>query len=113
NGDGPGGIDGEGGGCCEGVYRVGGGVTAPSVIYRIEPEYSEEARKARYQGTVVLEALVRRDGKVDVVHLVRSLGFGLDQNAIDALKKWRSRPATKNGTPVDVTVNVEVIFNIR
>jgi TonB family protein len=79
----------------------------------VEPVYSEEARKARYEGTVVLEALVRKDGKVDVVHLLRSLGFGLDQNAIEALKRWRFRPGTKNGMPVDVTVNVEVTFNIR
>jgi periplasmic protein TonB len=112
-GEGPGAVDGKGGGCCEGIFSVGGGVTAPVVIYRIDPEYSEEARKVRHEGTVVLEAVVRRDGKVDVVHLVRSLGFGLDQNAIDALKRWRFRPGTKNGTPVDVTLNVEVRFNIR
>jgi protein TonB len=112
-GGGPGGIKGEGGGCCEGTYRVGGGVTAPTVLHRVEPEYSEEARKARYQGTVVLEAVVRKDGKVDVVQLVRSLGFGLDQNAIQALKAWRFRPAMKNGQPVDVTLNIEVNFTLR
>jgi TonB family protein len=82
------------------------------VIYRIEPEYSEEARKARYQGTVVLEALVRKDGSVDVLHLVRSLGFGLDQSAIDALKRWRFRPAMKDGKPVAVSLNVEVRFSL-
>jgi TonB family protein len=83
------------------------------ILFRVEPEYSEEARKARYQGTVVLQAIVRRDGKVDVLQLVRSLGFGLDQNAIDALKKWRFRPAMKDGKAVDVTMNFEVTFNIR
>ncbi len=113
DGYGPGAIKGTDGGCCEGAYRVTGGVTAPVIEYRVDPEYSEEARKARYQGTVVLEALFRKDGKIDIVHLVRSLGFGLDQNAIDALKKWRFRPGTKNGNPVDVVVNVEVSFNIR
>lgn len=112
-GNGPGGIDSDGGGCCEGTYHVGGGVTAPTVVYRVEPQYSEEARKARYQGTVVLQTVVRRDGKVDVVNLVRSLGFGLDQNAIQALKEWRFRPGTMNGVPVDVIVNVEVRFNLR
>ena len=75
-GEGPGAINGTGGGCCDGTYRVRGDVTAPTVVYRVEPEYSEEARRARYQGTVVLEALVRKDGRVDVVQLVRSLGFG-------------------------------------
>jgi protein TonB len=111
--DGPGTGPGSGGGCCDGTYRVGGDVKAPVVIYRVEPEYSEEARKARYQGTVVLEAVIRKDGTVDVLHLVRSLGFGLDQNAIEALRRWRFRPATKNGTAVDSTLNIEVRFNLR
>jgi TonB family protein len=112
-GNGPGAIDGIDGGCCEGVYRVVGDVTAPVVVHRVEPEYSEEARRARYQGTVVLEAIIRKDGRVDVVQLVRKLGFGLDQNAIQALKAWRFRPATKNGVPVDVALNIEVRFNLR
>jgi len=112
-GEGPGAIKGSGSGCCEGTYQVGGGVSAPVVIRRIDPEYSEEARKARYQGVVMLQALVRKDGTVDVLNLVRSLGFGLDQNAIDALKQWRFRPAMMNGKPVDVRINVEVSFNIR
>jgi periplasmic protein TonB len=113
DGNGPGGIRGEGGGCCDGVYHVGGSVAAPEVLYRVEPEYSEDARKARYQGTVVLEAIVRKDGKVDVLHLVRSIGFGLDQNAIEALRQWRFRPARKDGMPVDFIMNFEVRFNLR
>jgi TonB family protein len=112
-GEGPGAIDGSGGGCCDGPYRITGGVTAPTILYRVEPEYSEEARRARYQGTVVLETIIRRDGRVDVVQLVRSVGFGLDQNAIQALKEWRFRPATKDGVPVDVTLNIEVSFHLR
>jgi TonB family protein len=114
NGDGAGAIKGTGFGCCsDGPYRVGGDVSIPTVVYRVEPEYSEEARKARYQGTVVLEAVVRKDGKVDVLQLVRRLGFGLDDNAIRALKQWRFRPAMKNGVPVDATLNIEVRFNLR
>jgi TonB family protein len=112
-GTGPGVGPGEDGGRGGGRRTIGGGVSAPTVVYRVEPEYSEEARKARYQGTVVLEAVVKRDGKVDVLRLVRSLGFGLDQNAIQALKQWRFRPATENGMPVDVTVNIEVNFSLR
>jgi TonB family protein len=113
-GDGPGAIDGKDGGCCgQPGYRVGGGFTGPTLIFRVEPEYSEEARKARYEGTVVLEAVVRKDGRVDVINLMRKIGFGLDQNAIEALKRWRFRPATKNGVPVDSTLNVEVRFNLR
>jgi periplasmic protein TonB len=113
DGDGPGRGKGKDGGYGGDTYSVGGNVSAPVILFRVEPEYSEEARKARYQGTVVLQAIVRRDGKVDVLQLVRSLGFGLDQNAIDALKKWRFRPAMKDGKAVDVTMNFEVTFNIR
>jgi TonB family protein len=112
-GKGPGAGEGEDGGNGGGPYRVGGDVSVPTVVYRVEPEYSEEARKARYQGTVVLEAVVRRDGRVDVLHLVRSLGLGLDDNALRALKQWRFRPAMKNGIPVDATLNIEVRFNLR
>jgi TonB family protein len=112
-GKGPGVGPGEGGGFGGGVFRVGGGVTPPSVIQRIEPQYSEEARKARYQGTVVLEAIVRKDGTCDILRIVRSLGFGLDENAIQALKQWRFRPGMRNGVPVDVALNIEVNFNLR
>jgi TonB family protein len=112
-GKGPGVGPGEGGGVGGGVFRVGGGVSPPSVLSRVEPQYSEEARKARYQGTVVLEAIVRKDGTVDILRVVRSLGFGLDENAIDALKKWRFRPGMKGGIPVDVALNIEVNFNLR
>jgi protein TonB len=112
-GKGPGVGPGEGGGTGGGVFHVGGGVTPPTVLQRVEPQYSEEARKARYQGTVVLEAIVRRDGTVDIQRIVRSLGFGLDENAIQALKQWRFRPGMRNGVPVDVSLNIEVNFNLR
>ena len=79
----------------------------------MEPQYSEEARKARYQGTVILQAIVRKDGTVDILRVVRSLGFGLDEKAIQALKEWRFRPGMKNGLPVDVSLNIEVNFNLR
>jgi len=112
-GKGPGVGPGEGGGNGGGVFRVGGGVNPPTILSRVEPQYSEEARKARYQGTVVLEAIVRRDGTVDIQRVVRSLGFGLDENAIQALRQWRFRPGTRNGVPVDVSLNIEVNFNLR
>jgi protein TonB len=112
-GDGPGAGDGSKGGCCDGVFSIGGGVSSPTVVFRVEPQYSEEARRARYQGTVVLQTIVRKDGTVDIVNLVRSLGFGLDENAIRALKQWRFHPALKNGVPVDASLNIEVRFNLR
>jgi len=112
-GKGPGVGPGEGGGTGGGIFRVGGGVSPPTVVSRVEPQYSEEARKARYQGTVVLEAIVRRDGTVDILRVVRSLGFGLDENAIQALKQWHFRPGMKGGIAVDVALNIEVNFNLR
>lgn len=88
-------------------------MTSPVVIYRVEPQYSEEARRARYQGTVVLQAIVRKDGTIDIVRIIRSLGFGLDEKAIEALKQWRFRPGMRNAEPVDVSLNIEVNFNLR
>lgn len=104
---------GEGGGIGGGVFRVGGGVSAPSVLYRVEPTYSEEARKAKYQGVVVLSAIVRKDGTIEILKVVRGLGLGLDENAIQALKQWKFRPGMKNGVPVDVALNIEVNFSLR
>jgi TonB family protein len=104
---------GEGGGIGGGIFRVGGGVSAPSIIYRVEPTYSEEARKAKYQGVVVLSAIVRKDGSIEILKVVRSLGLGLDENAIQALKQWKFRPGQRNGVPVDVALNIEVNFSLR
>ena len=104
---------GEGGGIGGGVFRVGGGVSAPSIVYRVEPTYSEEARKAKYQGVVVLSAIVRKDGTIEILKVVRGLGLGLDENAIQALKQWKFRPGMKNGVAVDVALNIEVNFSLR
>jgi periplasmic protein TonB len=112
-GRGPGVGPGEGGGIGGGVYRVGGGVSAPVVIFRVEPLYSEEARKVKHQGIVVLWAIVRKDGSLEILKLVRGLGLGLDESAINALKQWRFRPGMKDGVQVDVALNVEVSFTLR
>ena len=91
-GRGPGVGPGEGGGIGGGVYRVGGGVSAPVVIFRVEPLYSEEARRARYQGVVVLWAIVRKDGSLEILKLVRGLGLGLDESAINCLEAVEISP---------------------
>lgn len=88
-------------------------MSAPMVVYRIEPTYSEEARRARYQGSVILSAIVRRDGSIQILRVVRGLGLGLDENAIEALKQWKFRPGTRSGVPVDVALNIEVNFALR
>ena len=96
-----------------GAERVGGLVAAPKVKSRKEPQYSEVARLFRFQGTVVLEAVIRKDGSVDILRIRRPLGFGLDENALTAIKQWQFMPGTRNGEPVDVTLNIEVNFNLR
>jgi TonB family protein len=79
----------------------------------VNPEYSDEARAARYSGTVVLEIVVRKDGTVDVVRVVRPLGLGLDEQAVKAVKQWRFKPGMRDGQPVDVTLHMEVSFNLQ
>jgi TonB family protein len=103
---------GEGGGMGGGVYRIGGGVSAPTLIYKVEPEYSEEARKAKYQGTVVLYVVVNEKGLPMDLKIVRALGLGLDEKAIEAVQKWRFRPGYLNGKPVKVAATIEVNFRL-
>jgi TonB family protein len=111
-GEGPGVGPGRGGGFGGGVFTVGGGVSAPRAIYAPDPEYSQEARQAKYQGTVLLWVVVGPDGRPRDVKVSRSLGMGLDQKAVDAVRKWRFEPALKDGVPVAVQVNVEVNFHL-
>jgi TonB family protein len=111
-GRGPGYGPGEGGGIGGGVYRVGGGVSAPVAIYKIEPEYSEEARKAKFQGTVVLSIVVDEQGLPRNFKVVKPLGLGLDEKAVEAVQKWRFSPAKLNGKPVPVQATVEVNFRL-
>jgi TonB family protein len=103
---------GEGGGVGGGVFRVGGGVTAPALLYKVEPEYSEEARKAKYQGTVLLYVEVDPSGKATNIKVARSLGLGLDEKAIEAVRKWKFKPGYKDGKPVTVAATIEVNFRL-
>ena len=111
-GTGPGVGEGRGGGVGGGVFRVGGGVSAPRVVYQPDPEYSEEARKAKFQGTCVLWLVVGPDGRPRDLRVARSLGLGLDEKAIEAVKTWKFEPAMKDGKPVAVQINVEVSFRL-
>lgn len=112
SGRGPGLGPGEGGGVGGGVYRVGGGVSAPRVVYSPDPEFSEEARKAKYQGTVLLWVTVGADGLARDIRIVRSVGMGLDEKAVNAVKLWRFEPARKDGQAVAVQISVEVAFRL-
>ncbi len=110
NGDGYG--PGSGGGMGGGVYRIGGDVSAPILINKVEPEYSEEARKAKYSGTVLLSIVVDANGLPRDIHVIRPLGLGLDEKAIEAVMKWRFRPGLKGGHPVATQAQVEVNFRL-
>ena len=103
---------GSGGGFGGGAFRVGGGVSQPAVIYKVDPEYSEEARKAKYSGTVLLQLVVDIDGKAKNIKVVKGVGLGLDEKAIEAVQKWKFTPGKKNGAPVPVYATVEVNFRL-
>lgn len=95
-----------------GVYRVGGGVTAPKAIYSPSPAYDDKARKAKYQGVCILALIVGVDGRARDIKVARALGKGLDEKAIEAVRQWKFEPATKDGSPVAVAINVEVNFRL-
>ncbi len=112
SGKGPGFGPGEGGGTGGGIFHVGGGVSPPRVIYQPEPEFSEEARKAKYQGVCTLGLIVGADGRPSNIRVLSSLGMGLDEKAIEAVKNWKFEPAMKDGHPVRVEIAVEVDFHL-
>jgi TonB family protein len=108
NGIGPG----EGGGNGGGVYHVGGGVSNPTLIYAPDPEFSDEARRAKYQGVCVVGLIVDTQGSPQRVHIVRPLGMGLDEKAMEAVRQYKFKPAQLKGKAVAVEVNIEVNFRI-
>jgi TonB family protein len=96
-----------------GVYRVGGGVSAPKLVERYEPSYTEEARAARVQGSVLLYVVVRSDGTAGQIRVLRSLDPGLDQRAVEAVSTWKFTPGMKDGMPVSVEAQIEVNFRLK
>ena len=106
------GIRGSGPGGDASAYSVGRGISAPSVLSKVEPEYSEEARKAKYSGAVMLTIVVNTDGRADNIKVIKSLGMGLDEKAIEAVQHWRFRPGTKDGVPARVRAQIEVNFRL-
>ena len=95
-----------------GVYRPGGGVSWPSILYKVEPEYAEEARKAKFEGMLTLTVVVDEHGLPRDFHITKPLGMGLDEKAIEAIRKWRFRPGRKDGHAVAVRVPIEVTFHL-
>jgi periplasmic protein TonB len=105
---------GEGGGTGGGVFRAGvNGVGTPTCIYCPDPLYSDEARKAKYQGTVVLNVIITADGRATDIHVAKGPGLGLEEKAIEMVRTWRFRPALgPNGRPVPVSIPIEVTFRL-
>ena len=108
NGMGPG----SGGNTGGGMERIGGSVSAPVVLYQPEPEFSEEARKAKVAGNVLVYLQVDQTGHPQHVRVIRGIGLGLDEKAVEAVRQYKFKPAMKNGQPVTVEMNVEVNFQI-
>jgi TonB family protein len=94
------------------VRRIGGSVTQPEVIYKVDPEFSPEARKSKFNGLVLVNLIVDAKGKPQNVHVLRGVGMGLDEKALKAVKAYKFKPATELGKPVPVGLNVEVNFQI-
>jgi TonB family protein len=86
--------------------------TAPRILSKLEPAYSEEARLAGLMGTVKLKGIVGVDGRAADLQVIESLGMGLDENAIDCVRQWRFKPGTKGGQPADVVLTVDVPFHL-
>jgi TonB family protein len=92
---------------------IGPGVTPPKVNFRVEPQYTPEARAAKYHGTVIVSATVHKDGSLTVNEVLQELEYGLTPKAIEALEQWKFDPAKKDGQDVSVSLTVEVNFNLR
>jgi TonB family protein len=95
------------------VFRVGNGTKAPSLVSKVEPEYSEEARAAKYMGTVLLKIVVDVDGKAKDIQVVNALGMGLDEQAVLAVRQWTFKPGEKDGAPVPVLAQIEINFKLQ
>jgi TonB family protein len=98
---------------CDAIEQIGPGVTAPKLMYSPEPDFSERARKAKYQGTVVMNIVLNKAGRVLRTRVTRRLGMDLDEQAIGKISTWKFNPATRNGQPVVVALSVEVSFNLN
>ncbi len=108
NGIGPG----EGGDYGGGVMRAGAGVTPPELLYSVEPEFSDEARRAKYQGVCIVSLIVDSHGNPTHVQIERSIGMGLDEKALEAVMQYKWKPAYYHGRPVAVAMSVVVNFHI-
>lgn len=97
----------------EKIYKIGPGIVPPKLLFKTEPQYTDEARDAQIEGTVVLSIVVGTDQAAHDIQVVKSLDAGLDANAVTAIKTWQFQPGTKDGKPVAVRANVQVNFRLQ
>ncbi len=95
------------------IYKIGGDVMAPKVLYKIEPDYAPQPKRDKVQGAVLLGLIISADGQPQEVQVIRSLNSDLDKNAVKAVSQWKFRPATKDGNPVPVEAKIEVNFRLK
>jgi TonB family protein len=107
-GVGPGSVAGTG----DKIYHLGGGISQPIVIRQVEPDFSDEARRAKYQGMVLVSIVIGADGLVHDAKLASPLGMGLDEKALEAARQWRFVPGMKDGRPVPVYAQIEINFHL-
>lgn len=104
---------GSGGGYGGGVMSVGGGVSAPQVLHSVEPEFTQQARAANFQGSVAIQLIVDSNGNPQNIHITRPLGMGLDQKAIEAVRQYKFKPAMYQGHPVAVQIVIDIAFHLH
>ena len=95
-----------------GTYRVGNGTTAPKLLYKVEPQYTDEARAAKIAGAVLLFVVIETDGSASSLQIEKGMGFGLDEKAVEAIGQWKFQPGTRDGVPVPVQAKIEVNFRL-
>jgi len=104
---------GSGGGYGGGLMSVGGGVSAPTVVRSVQPEFTQEARQANFQGSVAIQLIIDAQGNPQNIHVTRHLGMGLDEMAIEAVRQYKFRPAMYQGHPVAVQIVIDVDFHLH
>jgi TonB family protein len=95
------------------VYKMDDGISPPSLIFKVEPQYTEAARDAKLMGTVHLTVRIEKDGSPQNITVVEGLPMGLDEKAVEAIKQWKFKPGMKDGRPVRVLANIEVNFRLN
>jgi TonB family protein len=112
NGEGPGAGPGRDGGIASGRSGLQGSLTEPVLLWKVDPEYSEDARKAKLQGVVMVRAVIDARGQVQNISVAQGLGLGLDERAIAAVQKWKFRAGTRNGQPVSTSALIQLTFRL-